>query len=395
MSELIKTIKLYDNDSHEKEFTALVQSCTKSGDFFKIELDRTAFFPEGGGQYGDTGVLTCDGRTVKVCDTQIDGTSIYHLTMEEILPGTQVEGALDWDKRFSRMQSHSAEHIISGLIHSTFGYDNIGFHLGDEDVTCDYNGSFSKEQLKDIEKRANEVIFSNLPIKTEYPDAKALKSIDYRSKLDLEGDVRIVTIPGVDCCACCAPHVKQTGEIGLVKIIYTEKSHGGVRLHICAGHRALADYDEKQENILRIMDLLSARQFETADAVSNLQKANGDLTYELGKASRALAQARLDAVDKVSGNLVLFLQNADTEALRALANGGREKCAGVCVALTNCEDGYRYMITSKDIPLRALSRDFNACLVGRGGGKDDMIQGVFVSELSVIEDFFEHWNYTE
>ena len=150
MSELIKTIKLYDNDSHEKEFTALVQSCTKSGDFFKIELDRTAFFPEGGGQYGDTGVLTCDGRTVKVCDTQIDGTSIYHLTMEEILPGTQVEGALDWDKRFSRMQSHSAEHIISGLIHSTFGYDNIGFHLGDEDVTCDYNGSFSKEQLKDI-----------------------------------------------------------------------------------------------------------------------------------------------------------------------------------------------------------------------------------------------------
>ena len=198
MSELIKTIKLYDNDSHEKEFTALVQSCTKSGDFFKIELDRTAFFPEGGGQYGDTGVLTCDGRTVKVCDTQIDGTSIYHLTMEEILPGTQVEGALDWDKRFSRMQSHSAEHIISGLIHSTFGYDNIGFHLGDEDVTCDYNGSFSKEQLKDIEKRANEVIFSNLPIKTEYPDAKALKSIDYRRKLDLEGDVRIVTIPGVD-----------------------------------------------------------------------------------------------------------------------------------------------------------------------------------------------------
>lgn len=143
------------------------------------------------------------------------------------------------------------------------------------------------------------------------------------------------------------------------------------------------------------MDLLSARQFETADAVSNLQKANGDLTYELGKASRALAQARLDAVDKVSGNLVLFLQNADTEALRALANGGREKCAGVCVALTNCEDGYRYMITSKDIPLRALSRDFNACLVGRGGGKDDMIQGVFASELSVIEDFFEHWNYTE
>lgn len=395
MSELIKTIKLYDNDSHEKEFTALVQSCTKSGDFFKVELDRTAFFPEGGGQYGDTGILTYDDKTVSVCDTQIDGSVIYHFTHEKIPVGTEVHGAIDWEKRFSRMQSHSAEHIISGLIHSTFGYDNIGFHLGDEDVTCDYNGSFSKEQIKDIEKRANDVIFSNLPIKTEYPDAEALKTIDYRSKLDLQDDVRIVTIPGVDCCACCAPHVSFTGEIGLVKIIYTEKSHGGVRLHLRAGGRALADYDEKQENILRIMDLLSARQFETADAVSALQKANANLTYELGKASRALAQAKLEAVDKVSGNLVLFLENADTEALRALANGGKEKCAGVCVALTNCEDGYRYMITAKDLPLRTLSRDFNTYLVGRGGGKDDMIQGVFASELSVIEDFFEHWNYTE
>lgn len=395
MSEFHRTIKLYDNDSHEKEFTALVQSCTKSGDFFKVELDRTAFFPEGGGQCGDTGVLVYDGKTVEVYDTQIEDTIVYHFTKEEIPVGTDVRGMIDWDKRFSNMQSHSAEHIISGIIHSTFGFDNIGFHLGDEDVTCDYNGTFTKEQIKDIEKRANDVIFSNLPIIAEYPEPERLATIDYRSKLDLQSDVRIVTIPSVDCCACCAPHVSFTGEIGLVKIIFTEKSHGGVRLHLRAGRKALADYDEKQENILRIMDLLSARQYETADAVSALQKTNSNLTYELGKASRALAQAKLDAYDKVSGNLVIFLPNADTEALRALANGGRDKCAGVCVALTNCEDGYRYMITSHNIPLRTVSRDFNTCLCGRGGGKDDMIQGVFAAELPVIEDFFEHWNYTE
>lgn len=389
------TIKLYDNDSHEKEFTALVQSCVSSGDFFKVELDRTAFFPEGGGQYADTGVLSVDGEEIDVYDVQIENKEIYHFVKKEIPAGSQVIGKLNWDERFLRMQNHSGEHIISGLIRSAFGYENIGFHLGDDDVTCDYDGALNWEQIKKIEAEANAVVFQNLEIHTEYPDPEELPSLSYRSKLDLTEDVRLVTIPGVDCCACCAPHVKYTGEIGLIKIINHEKSHGGTRLHIRCGFLALADYDEKQDNILRIVDLLSARQHETADCVEQLMATNGKLSHELTKASKAIAEAKLSALKKVEGNLVMCIENADTDALRALANGGKDKCTGVFVALTDTEGGYRYMITGNGIPLSKLGREFNSLLVGRGGGKDDMLQGVFASALSVIEDFFANWTYGE
>ena len=394
------TIKLYDNDSHEKEFTALVRSCVSSGDFFKVELDRTAFFPEGGGQYADTGVLVVGegadgGIEIEVTDVQIEDKVIYHFVKTAIAEGTQVVGKLNWDERFLRMQNHTGEHIISGLIHSTFGYENIGFHLGDDDVTCDYNGALNWEQIKMIEAAANAAVFRNIEIKTEYPDPEKLPELQYRSKLDLTEDVRLVTIPGVDCCACCAPHVKYTGEVGLIKIVNHEKSHGGTRLHIRCGFLALADYDEKQDNILRIVDLLSARQYETADCVEQLMATNGKLTHELAKASKAIAEAKLSALDVVEGNLVVCLEHADTDALRALANGGKDKCTGVFVALTETDGGYRYMITGNGIPLSKLSKEFNALLVGRGGGKDDMLQGVFASALPVIEDFFENWSYSE
>ena len=219
--------------------------------------------------------------------------------------------------------------------------------------------------------------------------------MEYRSKLDLTEDVRIVTIEGVDVCACCAPHVKRTGEIGLIKIVNFEKSHGGTRLHLRCGYLALADYDEKQDNILKIVDLLSARQHETADCVEKLVAANGNLSHELSKASVAIAEAKLSTIDKVEGNLVMSLQNADTDALRALANGGKDKCTGVFVALTESEEGFRYMITGNDVPLSKVAREFNDLLVGRGGGKDDMIQGMFATNLDVIEAFFDSWSYME
>lgn len=395
------TVKLYDENSYEKEFTACVRSCIQSGDFFKIELDRTAFFPEGGGQPGDSGTLKyfvgTEKRHSDVFDTQIKNGVITHYASKPIPEGTDVIGSIDFEKRFVRMQCHSAEHIVSGLVNSVMGFDNIGFHLTDEYVTCDYNGIMTWEDIKDLEKRANSVVFSNLEIKAAYPSAKELASMDFRSKLDFDeadfekGLVRIVTIPGVDCCACCAPHVKRTGEIGLIKIINFEKSHGGTRLHLRAGITALRDYDEKQNQVLKIINLLSARQFEIADCVEQLQRSNSQLNYDLSEASKAIAAAKLDAIDGVvDGNLVVYMPGADTDTLRSLANGGKEKCDGIVVALTECDGGFRYIITTsdKDIKLKGLSKEYNASLSGRGGGKDDMISGVFSATLSEIEDYF-------
>ncbi len=393
------TIRLYDNDSHEKEFTALVQSCVSGGDFFKVELDRTAFFPEGGGQYADPGVLVVgegeSAKEIEVFDVQEDGEKIYHYVRTAIDEGTQVVGKIAWEVRFVRMQNHTAEHIIAGTIHKHFGYDNIGFHLGDNYATCDFNGALTWEEIKMVEREANEAVWKNLPVSVSFPTSEELTTLTYRSKLDLDEGVRLVTIPGVDCCACCAPHVKFTGEVGLVKIVNYEKSHGGTRLHILAGPWALADYDEKQTQVLIIGDMLKLRQYELVDGVEKLLQQNSNLNFELAKASKAIAEAKLSALPMTEGNLVICLDNADTEALRALANGGKDKCTGIFVALTEAEGGYRYMITGNGIPLSKLAREFNSLLVGRGGGKDDMIQGVFASALPVIEDFFANWSYTE
>ena len=482
------TIRLFDEDSHLREFTAVVTACERDGEKYKIALNRTAFFPEGGGQFGDTGWLTAaGGRTAaaatgacaaaaasadtssadtaampaagaavpaagaaaRVTDTQIDaGGVIWHTSESPMLEGTAVCGKLDWEKRFRRMQEHSGEHIISGLVCSTFGCSNIGFHLGDTDVTCDYDYLLGEDDIREIERRANEAAAQDLPIICEYPDPALLPDMDYRSKLELIENVRIVTIPGVDVCACCAPHVSTTGEIGIIKIVGSEKSHGGTRLHLRTGLDALDDYNEKQENIQRIIDMTSARQFETADAVALLQKQIGELTHALSQASVRIAEAQIAALPQMTdGNIVLYTPGADTDTLRALANGGRSKCTGVFVALTDgsaggpsksgsapasgggsahgsggaqvsgsipasgggsaqgsssmqidgaskspsAEPSYRYMITSRAIPLRQYAKMFNSALNGRGGGKDDMIQGAFQSDLTDIQSFFDNW----
>lgn len=385
------TKKLYDEDSYLKEFTALVKSCNKSGDFFKIELNQTAFFPEGGGQLADPGFFIVNGKEINVFDVQLEGDKVFHFTREKILENFEISGVIDFEERFRRMQNHTGEHIVSGLINRTFGYNNIGFHLGDDDTTCDYDGVLSWNQVKEIEKAANEAVFANKKVVAYYPDPVTLPSLEYRSKLDLTEGVRLVMIDGVDCCACCAPHVKTTAEVGLIKIVNIEKSHGGTRLHLRCGMSALLDYDEKQTQALRIGDLLSARQFELADCVEALQKANSRLNYELARMSEKVAEATLTSLEKVDGNKVMVLSNADTDALRAFANGGRKKVSGLFVALTETGTGFRYMITSADdsIKLSAKAKEFNDALLGRGGGKDDMIQGAFAAPLEEIEKYFD------
>ena len=236
----------------------------------------------------------------------------------------------------------------------------------------------------------------------EYPDPATLPDLDYRSKLELTEDVRLVTIPGYDVCACCAPHVARTGEIGLIKIVNSEKAHGGTRVHMICGPWALSDYDVKQTNIMRIVDLTSTPQEETADAVEALQAQNGHLTHELSVAQVQQADIALRFLKEqggadASGNLVVFLPSLETDAIRALANGGRDLCDGVFVALTAGEkdlgpDGqpqsYRYIATSKSLPLSRLAKEFNASLNGRGGGRDEMVQGSFGAPLEDIVAFF-------
>ena len=226
-----ETAKLYYADGYVREFDACVVSCRPEGERYRVVLDRTAFFPEGGGQYGDVGCL--DG--VQVTDTKEKGGIIFHETDTALEEGKCVHGILDWEVRFDRMQQHSGEHIVSGIVHRRFGYENVGFHLGDDYCTMDFNGPITKEELKEIEWEANRAVFENLDVLVTYPSKDELAQMEYRSKIEIDGQVRIVTIPGYDVCACCAPHVKKTGEIGLIKLVNRMNYKGGERITMLCG----------------------------------------------------------------------------------------------------------------------------------------------------------------
>lgn len=366
------TEKLFYEDSHMITFSAVVETCEKAGEYYEAVLDRTAFFPEGGGQYADTGVI----EGVEVFDVQERNGLIYHKMRAPLEVGKKVEGMINWEERFSKMQQHSGEHIVSGLIHETFGYDNVGFHMGKDAITMDFNGVITKEQLEEIEKRANEAVVKNLDIQVFYPSNEELASIEYRSKIEIEGQVRIVIVPGYDVCACCAPHVKKTGEIGLIKLVGMQNYKGGVRVSMLCGFRAIADYDEKAESVKSISRLLSAKENEVADEVVRLKEELAVQKCHIVEMQKRLLSYKADRIDENQDVVVMFELELDGNAPRELVNLILNKNARVvAVFVGNSKKGYRYVIGSKSVDVRPIAKSLNEKFEGRGGGKPEMVQG--------------------
>lgn len=380
-----QTIKLYDADSHLYDFDASVISCEKTDKGFAVVLDKTAFFPEGGGQPADEGTL----NGIAVTDVQIKDGVITHTTAEEIPAGSAVKGAVDSEIRFRRMQNHSGEHIVSGLIHKLFGYNNVGFHMGSEDVTLDLDGVLTREDLDKIEMLANRAVYENVNVRAEYPSPEILKDLDYRSKLDLTENVRIVTIEGYDVCACCAPHVNKTGEIGIIKLLDFLKYKGGVRIHMLCGFDALEDYNRRYKNVAAISAKLSAKQAEVYEAVERLSAELSAEKQAAGELKRQLVAMKIAALEPTDGNMVLVEKDMDMLNLRNLVNEAVQLCGGICAAFSGSdENGYNYIIASKNVPLRAEAKAINAALNGRGGGKDEMIQGSAKTSEAEIRAYF-------
>lgn len=273
----MSTIKLYEADAYLGEFTATVEKCVSETGIFKVTLNQTAFYPEGGGQPADRGTLG-DARVLDV--QEIDGT-IWHTVSELLEPGTEVVGKIDFERRFTNMQNHTGEHIVSGIVSRIYGYHNVGFHMGSEAVTVDFDGVLTKEQLFDVEMEANEAVLKNVPVTVSYPSGEELKQIDYRSKKEIEGQVRLVSVEGYDCCACCGTHVSRTGEIRLIKILGVQNYKGGVRVSMLCGETAFRDYMVKHSNIVGIAQLLSVKPEEAGDAVVRLKEKNIELKKEL------------------------------------------------------------------------------------------------------------------
>lgn len=379
-------IKLYDIDSYINEFDATVISCEKTIDGYRVILDKTAFFPTAGGQTCDTGVIGEE----KVLDVIIENEIVIHITKNPVNIGETVHCSINWDERFRKMQHHSAEHIVSGIATRIFNCNNVGFHLSDKEVTIDYDRELTESDLLLLEQKANEAVWNNLEIDARYPELSELPNIPYRAKLDLTENVRIVTIPGIDICACCAPHVKRTGEIGIIHLKDMMRHRGGVRIRMICGRDALSDYEEKAKSVLQISNLLSARQEEVAEATENLLLQIADRNRKIAELSRELSVIKAESVPETTGNICIFEDNKDTETLRLLTNLLKKKTPKLaCVLSGNASGGYSYIIASEKVNLREIAKDINSALSGRGGGREDMIQGSFLASREEIEKYFE------
>lgn len=395
---MTETIKLYDRDAYATEFEADIISCEPNmadDKRFDIILNQTLFFPEEGGQSPDMGIL----GGYRVVDVQIKNGVITH-TVEtsagdccetekeaELAAGVHVQGKIDWQHRFYNMQQHSGEHIFSGIVHSRFGFENVGFHLSDSVVTMDFSGVISPEDIAEVEHEVNVAISKNIPIEVTYPSRDELAQLEYRSKIEIEGQVRIVTVPGYDVCACCAPHVKRTGEIGMLKVMNYQNYKGGVRVSILCGFRALDAFRQKCDIISELMGIFTTNQEALVDNVTKLKAVNQSLKSELGTAKSALLDYKVAELPTDTDNAVLFECGIDTNTARNCVNALVEKYRGFSAFfMGNDEEGYSFIIGSKNADCNTVAAALRNKLGARGGGKPVMVQGSVKAAKSEIEE---------
>ncbi|MCI8811321.1 MAG: alanyl-tRNA editing protein [Oscillibacter sp.] len=382
----METEKLYYQDAYLREFTAEVISCEPAKDAWKVVLNRTAFYPEGGGQPADHGTL----GGVQVLDVHEKEGIVYHTCSAPLEAGQAVQGAIDWGRRFDHMQQHSGEHILSGIICRRFQCDNVGFHLGAEAVTIDFNAEITWEQVLEVEQEANAFICADKPVEITYPTPEGLAALDYRSKKELTGQVRIVAFPGADCCACCGTHVRQSGAINVIKILSCQKFREGVRMEIVCGGRATAYLSAVYGQAKAIGQRLSVKPLETLAAVERLEKELAAAKIRMTELEQTAFRA-IAAENTGKGNVILFQPAMKSDSVRRLADVTAQSCGGFAAVFSGEGEHWAYaLVQSGGSDITAQVKAMNQALNGRGGGRNGFAQGSVNVSQKKIEDFFKN-----
>ena len=380
----METTRLYYENVYIKEFEGKVLDCREEKNGYRIILDKSAFYPEGGGQPSDKGFL----NEVEVLEVHEKDEELLHYTKEPLEAGTVVTGRIDWARRFDLMQQHSGEHMVSGLINAAFGYDNVGFHMGSDLITIDFNGMITAEQMAEIEKKANEKIWENAEVEITYPSPEELKELPYRSKKELTGKVRIVRFPGADLCACCGTHVTRTGEIGMVKLLSVVKFREGVRMEMLCGKRVLDYLNMVNEQNHEVSVKLSAKPNQTGQAVQRLLDENFQLKGRVIRMEEELFASEAQKWQDC-GDVLLFQEGLEADGVRKLTDAVMQSCKGRCAVFSKNPDGtYKYAIGEENGDLRQFTKDMNVSLNGRGGGKPFFVQGSVQATEEQIREFF-------
>lgn len=380
------TRRLYNEDSYVQSFRANVISCVPHKEnMYQVVLDRTAFFPEGGGQTSDTGMI----GSVNVVDVRDKNEEIIHITDGELQMGCEVEASINWEQRFDKMQQHTGEHIVSGIMSKEHGLNNVGFHLNSEIVTMDFDNVLTREQINELEIKANEAVYANIPIVVSYPSKEELEHISYRSKIEIEGQVRIVQVGKYDICACCAPHVGMTGEIGLIKFTDVQNHRGGIRITMKCGKRGLLDYQEKMTSVRNIGSLLSAKENAVIESVERLKEEVQRLkSYSWELQDQLICYKAKEVREKHGQEKLIFDTTLDVEHRRELVNCLVPDMQVVGVLTGDDETGYQYILGSTVLDLRKIGKELNNRCNGRGGGKPTMVQGSIQATEEEIQDAF-------
>ena len=380
----METKKLYYVNCHLSRFSARVLSCEETVKGFEVTLEETAFYPEGGGQAADTGIL----GDVRVTDVRERGEAIIHFCDGPLTVGETVEGIIDYDLRFDRMQQHTGEHIVSGLINSRYGWHNTGFHMGTESTTIDFDGVIPAEDLPLIEAKANEAVWQNLAVRCWVPSPEELPGVTYRTKRALPWPVRIVEVPGCDSCACCGTHTAFTGEVGVIKLLSAIPFRGGTRIEMACGKRALAILNSAYEQNRQVSQAFSAKLQETGEAARKMNDALANLKYRIAGLEKQMF-ASIAANYAGKGNVLHFEEGLDNVAVRELADAIAESCGGTASVFSGSDEGgYAFCLVTRNGDLRQLGKDMTKALNGRGGGKPNCQQGRVQAKKANIEAFF-------
>ena len=375
--------ELFYREPYTKEFEAKVLECTEGKKGYEVVLEDTAFYPEGGGQPSDIGTLD----QANVSFVKRAGDKIIHYTDQPFEVGKTVKGKINWENRFDNMQNHTAEHMFSGLVHKKLGFNNVGFHMDPKDITVDFDGEIPEDVLAQVERETNEAIQKGIDLEISFPSSEELSKLDYRSKKELSGKVRIVRVPGCDMCACCGTHVANTAEIGFLKVLEASKHRGGTRVRFAAGTRALNDYTTKLEQAQKVSELLSAKIDEIAKAVEQNLEDQKKKQHEYADRSLKYFTLLLKTVDTQTNPVIVHEDGLSSYELKRLATLAAETLPDKFVAvLTECADksGFNYVLAFKGASLAEKSKNLNKKLNGRGGGRDGMVQGTYRSDLNTV-----------